>query len=203
MGPFSGISMNMNLAHQTQMFLGLFERETHPWLARLSKDVKTAIDIGAAHGEYTLFFLTKTNASHIYAFEPDLIMLSHLKNNLQLNPEADAERRLTVRTELVGSQNSHSATRLDTAVQNIVLPCFIKMDVDGAEADVLSGAAGINSLPDVRWLIETHSAELEAMCIDQLKRKGFQTRIIKNAWWRRILPEQRPIAHNRWLAAWK
>jgi len=201
-GPFRGIRMNLNLMHQTQIFLGLFERETHPWLMRLSKNISTAIDIGAAYGEYTLFFLRNTTASKVYALEPDETMLSHLKNNLELNPEANTSRLILSMTFL-GGPKENSAHCLDAFAERISLPCFIKMDVDGAEAEILSGATVINALPDVRWLIETHSAELERACVVQLERLGFKTKIVRNAWWRYIVPEQRPIAHNRWLVAWK
>jgi hypothetical protein len=199
-GPFRGIRMNLNLTHQTQIFLGLFERETHPWVRRLSENINTAIDIGAAHGEYTLFFLRNTTASQVYAFEPDATMLSHLKNNLELNPEANTGR-LILYAKFLGGPNS--AVCLDTLAERISLPCFIKMDVDGAEAEILSGATVINALPDIRWLIETHSTELERACVIQLECLGFKTKIVRNAWWRYIVPEQRPIAHNRWLVAWK
>jgi hypothetical protein len=77
------------------------------------------------------------------------------------------------------------------------------MDVDGAEWDIISSAASINMLPDVRWLIETHSRELEGKCATHLSDLGFKIKIVKNAWWRCIVPEQRPGAHNRWLVAWK
>jgi hypothetical protein len=40
-GPFRGIRMNLDLSYQTQIYLGLFERETHPWLKRLSKEITT------------------------------------------------------------------------------------------------------------------------------------------------------------------
>ena len=68
---YKGIAMKMCLRSNTQLYLGLFEKETHSALKRLSNTIDTAIDIGAADGEYTLFFLTKTSASRIYAFEPE------------------------------------------------------------------------------------------------------------------------------------
>lgn len=194
--------MNLNLAHQTQIYLGLFERETHPWIRRFSENINTAIDIGAAYGEYSLFFLRNTTASQVYAFEPDAAMRSHLKNNLELNPKVNT-RRFILSSEFLGGLNSKKAACLDTLAEHIALPCFIKMDVDGAEAEILSGATVINALPNVRWLIETHSVELERECMIELERFEFETKIVKNAWWRYFIPEQRPIAHNRWLVAWK
>ena len=45
-GPFRDIVMGLSLRSQTQVYLGLFEKEIHPWLNRLSKGIATAIDIG-------------------------------------------------------------------------------------------------------------------------------------------------------------
>jgi hypothetical protein len=201
-GPFRGIRMNLNLAHQTQLYLGLFERETHPWLKRLSKGITTGIDIGAADGEYTLFLLKHTRASKIYSFEPDPIMMSRLNSNLRLNHELELEH-LQMSTRFVGRSSSGDIVCLDSLAEDIRCPCLIKMDVDGAEAEILAGAGAIKAMPDIRWLIETHSEKLERSCVKSLQSAGFKTEIIRNAWWRAIMPEQRPIPHNRWLVAWK
>src|SRR5207253_6056803 len=53
-GPFRGLKMNLDLASQTQIYLGLFEREVYSRVGVLSAGIATAIDIGAAYGEYTL-----------------------------------------------------------------------------------------------------------------------------------------------------
>jgi hypothetical protein len=201
-GTFRGIRMHLNLANQMQVYLGLFERETYPWLKRLSKGIATGIDIGAADGEYTLFFLKKTSASKIYAFEPDPIRVSRIEKNLRLDRGLKLERVL-VSSKFVAAASSNNAVCLDSFAKTIQTPCFIKIDVDGAEAEILAGATLINTMRDIRWLIETHSKELECRCLDSLQSAGFKTEIISNAWWRAILPEQRPIPHNRWLAAWK
>jgi hypothetical protein len=201
-GPLKGITMNLSLRHQAQIYLGLFEKEIHPWLKRLSEGLGTAVDIGAAHGEYTLFFLMKTRAATVYAFEPDASCLPLLDENLRLNGMAESQR-LNISTKLVGDSEQQECMRLDSLASSVAIPCLIKMDVDGAEENILRGATALNSLPGIRWLIETHSKELEAACVKILSEAGFQTEIIRNASWRAIVPELRPIAHNRWLAAWK
>lgn len=38
-------------------------------------------------------------------------------------------------------------------------------------------------------IIETHSKALESGCIQFLEGLGYQTRIIKNVWYRMIIPE--------------
>jgi predicted RNA methylase len=201
-GPFKGITMALSLHHQSQIYLGLFEREVHTWLQRLTRGIRTAIDIGAASGEYTLFFLTRTDAERVWAFEPDPESLPLLKESLKLN-SLEQTSRLEVSTAMVGDCDGAGKATLDSLAGSIKLPCFIKMDVDGAEAEILRGAAKLNALDGVRWLIETHSKSLERECIEKLKEAGFETRIIRNAWWRVVIPELRPIEQNRWLAAWK
>jgi predicted RNA methylase len=201
-GPFQGITMELSLRDQTQIYLGLFEREIHGWLERLSSGIQTAIDIGADHGEYTLFFLMRTKATRVLAFEPNPESLPLLQENLKLNSVVEANR-LEISTAMVGDSDGASKVRLDSLVGSIQLPCFVKMDVDGAEAEILKGASLLNGLGGVRWLIETHSRDLERECVEQLKAAGFETRIIRNAWWRVLIPELRPVEQNRWLAAWK
>jgi hypothetical protein len=201
-GPFKGIEIDLSLQTQLQLYLGLFERETHSWLRRFSNGLVTAVDIGVSNGEYTLFFLMKTQARKIYAFEPDGSCLPVLRENLRLNG-VDHTERLDLSTKFVGDSDDQQSLRLDSLARSIQSPCFIKMDVDGAEESILRGAKTLNMLPNIRWLIETHSAALEASCIDVLTAAGFQTRVIRNAWWRIFIPELRPIKHNRWLAAWK
>lgn len=201
-GPFKGITMELSLQNEAQAYVGLFERETHPWLRRLSKSIKTAIDIGSANGEYALYFLMKTEAKSVNLFEPDASCLPVLQSNLALNGLQDT-KRLTISSKLVGDSDAEGQLRLDSLAASIDPPCLIKMDVDGAEVSVLRGAAKVNGLRGIRWLIETHSVENEIECVRILSDAGFQTRIIPNAWWRVVIPEYRPIPHNRWLAAWK
>ena len=201
-GPFKGITMNLSLRSQTQIYLGLFEKETHPWLDWLSKDIATALDIGAAHGEYTLYFLAKTKVTKVFAFEPDVSSFPYLQENLRLNALSQSDR-VEFCSKFLGASDAGEEIRLDSFAASVRTPCFIKMDVDGFEEQILKGAKAINALSDVRWLIETHSKKLESTCEEILTAAGFQTRIIPNAGWRFFIPEQRPIPHNRWLAAWK
>lgn len=204
-GPFKGLRMNLSLQHQAQLYLGLFERETYPWLERLSKGISTAIDIGAACGEYTVYFLKKTGATKVFAFEPDQVCSPALSANLKLNglgPSGPSER-LELSSKFLGASVNDREISLDSLASSIRSPCFVKVDVDGGEEHVLNGARTFNDLPGIRWLIETHSEPLEVACDKILQAAGFQTTIIPNARWRKIVPELRPTAHNRWLAAWK
>jgi FkbM family methyltransferase len=224
-GAFRGITLELSL-HNLQDYVGLQERETHRWISQLSKGIQTAIDIGAASGQYTLYFLAKT-AAKVYAFEPNTKMLGVLDRNLVVNG-LKGTKRLVISGDFLGALPTPSrssgeqllqdaglfpgwaevtdkvqVTQLDSMLDAIKTPCLIKMDVDGGEVSILRGAVRINSMPGVRWIIETHSLDLENGCIELLRGAGFQTRVIPNGWWRVFIPEQRPLPHNRWLAAWK
>ena len=192
--------MNLDLATSAQLYTGLFEREISPHLRRLSRGIATAIDVGAAFGEYTLFFLAKTQAVKVLAFEPEQALWPKLYANLALNG-LDEDPRLELFRLFLTNRTDHCSCALDSFVNLIHQPCLIKIDVDGGELDVLAGAAQLVQWPRVRWLIETHSPQLERECISYLQRAGYETQVVHNAWWRAIVPEQRPVEQNRWLFA--
>ena len=199
-GPFRGIRMDIDLAHQTQLYLGLFERETYKWLTGLSKGIKSAIDIGAANGEYTLYFLLRTPAKRIFSFEPDLAVRKQLLANLKLNHLQD-DPRLDLSPMCIGAENSGVMKTLDSLIASLSLPCLIKVDVDGGEMDVLRGGMDFLKLQGTRWILETHSTLLERECMRLMDSAGLETRIVPNAWWRCIVPELRVTDQNRWLVA--
>ncbi len=192
--------MDLDLSSQTQLYVGLFERELRSWVIDLSRDVRTAIDVGSAEGEYSLYFLARTGAKKVFAFEPADEARERFCRNLELSSLA-SDSRLVLSSDFVGRQTAEKTKTLDSLVESIVLPCIIKIDVDGPEGEILGGAQKLLGMGDVRWIIETHSAELERECVDILQRNGFETTIVSNAWWRTFVPEQRPLLHNRWLIA--
>lgn len=199
-GPFRGLRMELDLRGQTQVYLGLFEREVHPWVTDLSRGIRTAIDIGSAHGEYLLYYLHRTSAKTVLGFEPDPECRPALERNLALNG-VSRDPRLRIDHRFVSYKNRGDTVSLDSLVDQIQQPCLIKMDVDGEELNVLDGATRMLELPRVRWIVETHSPELESACIARFEAAGYETRIVPNAWWRAIIPEHRPGPQNRWLVA--
>jgi cbb3-type cytochrome oxidase subunit 3 len=190
--------MELDLHDQAQIYLGTHEREIHSWLERLSKGVGTAMDIGAADGEYTLYFLLKSQARIVIAYEPSKQARKQLARNLELNHCA-TDPRLMVLPHFVGSRDHGLERTVDSLLSRLQPPCLIKVDVDGGELEVLRGAPKTLASGNVCWIIETHSHQLERQCHDILARSGLATAIVDNAWWRLILPEMRPIPHNRWL----
>jgi hypothetical protein len=75
---------------------------------------------------------------------------------------------------------------------------LVKVDVEGAETWVLSGAARLLAGRRPHVIVETHSPELERECGDLLLRNGYRPRVVCG---RRFLRQDRDDAFNRWLVA--
>jgi Methyltransferase FkbM domain len=201
-GPNRGLLMYLDLRHDLQRQMGLYEQEISRYLRRYARGIKTAIDVGAGDGFYTLHFLSDASVRTVFAFEPSGEALARLTLNLEANGFKQ-DGRLVLSSQSVGSHCNGVTTTLEGLSELIKTPCLIKIDVEGAEADVLAGAGRILGFHHMRWLIETHSRVLEEACHHCLSRWGYDTVVVPNAWWRAMLPELRPIAHNRWLFAWR
>src|SRR4051812_20189563 len=81
-GPFRGLVIELDLQTQFQLWIGTFERELYPWILKLSRGIGSAIDVGAADGEYTLYFSKKTSARRVFSFEPLPQTMSRVRTNL-------------------------------------------------------------------------------------------------------------------------
>ena len=199
-GALKGLRMSLDLGCHTQVYLGLYERELHGWLRIFAGGAATTIDIGAADGAYCFYFLTRTAAHSVFAFEPDPRAAEQLRLNLRLNG-LERDDRLRLLEVRAGSGQTSETVALDSLFGDVQTPCLVKVDVEGSEVEVLSGARRLLGRGGVSWIIETHSAELERECIRQLTTIGLAVTVVTPAWWRFAVPESRPIPHNRWLVA--
>lgn len=201
MGILAGLTMQLDLTHQTQRWLGLQERELYGWIRRLSVGINTAVDVGANDGMYTLYFLAATCASRVLSFEPSAECLADLNENLTLNHFADD--RLKIVSKKVGSAIEDGWTTLDSCLTSIVPPCLVKVDIDGGEGEMFRGAQALLAQPGTRWIVEVHSKALEQECLHVLREAGYRTIVVPNAWWRHFVPELRPLELNHWLVAFR
>ena len=201
-GLYRGLTFDLDLDQESQVWLGLWERETHSFIRQAAKRCQWAVDVGAGHGELCVYLLSESDAEAVFAIEPQDAAREVLLTNLRLAAPADSER-IQVLSSLVGTAAKQTYATLDSLDVDRDKPGFIKIDVDGAECDVLDSGARLLSKADVCLLVETHSQELELGYIDRLDRLGYASTVIRNAWWRIFVPEERPIDHNRWLWAAK
>ncbi len=136
--------------------------------------VSAFIDIGAAYGFYTRYMLKR--ARKIIVVEPDprltpfLTELAKKHKHVELVPRPLAETRKKVRFFIsdvpISSSICHQVSRVAIDIQATTLDdiltyygitndLFIKLDVEGAELDVLAG--GKQALRRCKWiLVECH-----------------------------------------------
>lgn len=176
LGPGRGIVVILNRRHDLQREFGLYERELHHVYRRGIARGAVAYDVGAADGLEALMYAAL--GARVFAFEPNADAVGALRRNVALNPDLDV-------TVVAGRFEPGHAPA----------PDFVKIDVDGAELEVLHA---LSDLPST-IVIETHSPQLESACADALEVCGYTVQIVGPARWRRLYPEWRPIEFNRWL----
>ena len=195
-GLYRGVRLKIDFQTQSQFYLGLYEPETNRAIRSVLHRAKWIIDIGAGMGELSILF--KRLGATVVAVEPwasNYPIYENVRaNNFNLEEISFVEKYVGNKQEgyiaLDAIQVDHSSFG------------FIKIDVDGGELEVLR--SGIMLLANARpaLLVETHSIELEQDCIRFLHEFQYCCEIIKNAWWRRIIPDTgRMNQHNRWFFA--
>jgi hypothetical protein len=201
-GLLRGATFNVDTANGSMRLLGLVEVEVAGWTRRLTARAGIAVDVGANDGWYAAYYALQPNIRRVYAFEPDGCLHQALRRNLLLNGP-DVEGKCVGVTKFVGAIDDAKTCRLDTVLADEDQPMVIKIDVEGAELDVLKGAEQVLRRRSCGLVVETHAANLERDCRAFLQGLGYETQIVKNGWYRAIVPESRKILHNRWLVASK
>lgn len=202
-GLFAGLRLHLDLRQgELLVWAGLYEQETFADIRRLALGCRAVIDLGAAKGDLTAWALRLPGVTGVVAVEPQESERAQLQANLALNGLA-GDPRLRVHAGFAGAGQAPEWRTLDELAAGLTGPIFLKIDIDGPEAQVLDTGRRTLAEQDCRLLIETHSPEAEQGCLERLAALGYRTRIISPAWWRIILPEFRPIPHNRWLSAWR
>src|SRR5690242_2989824 len=82
-GIFRGLHLNIDFKSQAQVYLGLWEFETYPYIRRALNNAHWIIDAGAGFGELCILFRKK--CCQTIAIEPDEKSLSVLSANMALN----------------------------------------------------------------------------------------------------------------------
>ncbi|MBU4377281.1 MAG: FkbM family methyltransferase [Candidatus Omnitrophica bacterium] len=141
-------------------WLGSYEYQKQKLMAEYIKDGMVCYDIGAHVGFYTLLFSRFTGKNGmVFSFEPNPINLSHLLKHLEVNKirntkifQCGAWNKSGIKgLSLNSSESSFAKTdrkelhvpvfKIDELVsgQYIMPPDIVKIDVEGAELEVLEG----------------------------------------------------------------
>jgi hypothetical protein len=196
-GPLRGGRAVMNPRHSLRKALGLYEHELNDWLETALRRSNRVIDVGANDGYFTFgcaaAFRRWQKRSEIIAFEPDTEHFRSLSDSLRSQPRGLVEFRLI--HSFAGANETRDSKTLDS------LDCerqhtLIKIDVEGAEEDVLAGASSWlqasnyflievhheHFLESIPRLFSSHGLGLDQIDQRPLKLIGRETRDEQN-WW--------------------
>lgn len=186
----SGIVMRVDFTHQTRLYLGLYEIEIARHCKRLLRKSKSAFDIGANAGYYSLI-LAKHTGGQVVAVEPISENTSEMSANFGQN-----DYPITIAQALVGKKSEGEMVTLDQLSDDHFPPDFIKMDIEGGEVDALKGASRLIAEHRPHMVIEVHGEDLETRCREILNRHGYKiTRVSPRSWF----SETRIDQYNGWI----
>jgi hypothetical protein len=194
-----GITMQIDFAHQTLFFLGLYEVELNRHIRKLVRPGARCFDVGGDAG-YDALVLAKLTGAKVITLECEPSHLARLKENVALN--ATLTSLIEPRCAMVGEKTDRERGTL--ALDDLAygsdgfVPDFMKIDIEGAEFDALQGAERILRERKPSLIIETHALDIERRVQSLLEQKGYRCQIVNP---RRWLKDRRPIEHNRWLIA--
>jgi methyltransferase FkbM-like protein len=181
-------------------YVGTAERELSKYVRRHVKAGTVCFAVGGYDGYYALL-LARRSGAEVWCFEADPKRIERIRANLTLNPIA-ASKINVVDTYVAHESKEDSRTdTLDRLVYEagVSPPGFTIIDVEGAEATVLSGASRLLREHPPTLVVETHSERLSAECLALLHAAGYTAREVKR---RRFLRENRGNGHNEWIVAY-
>jgi hypothetical protein len=197
LGPLRGGRAVMNPRNSLRKVLGLYEHELNAWLEPALRLTNRVIDVGANDGYFTFgcaaAFRRWRKQSEIVAFEPDAEHFRSLSESLHSQRIELVEFKLI--QSFVGARETAETRTLDSLAGDRH-NTLIKIDVEGAEEDVLAGAMSWLRRSN-QFLIEVHKESfLESiprlfksygLTLDQIDQRplkliGRETRDEQN-WW--------------------
>ena len=176
-------------------WLGSYEFPKQALFVKTIQPGSVVFDIGAHVGYYTLLAAELVGQSgQVYAFEPLPRNLGYLRKHIQFNhyqnvrvlPVAvGAESGTGFFAEGSDSSTGHlngtaglsvPVIALDDLVakREILCPDYMKVDVEGAELQVLLGALSILQTRQPTIFLATHSRDLHQGCCELLGKLGYQ-----------------------------
>lgn len=154
-GPFRGARIVMNPRHSLRKILGLYEHELNPWLETALSRVEQVIDVGANDGYFTFGCMAalrrQGRAARILAFEPEERPARELRQSLA---QRENNAHVDIIQCFVGAAVQSGFTTLDALGPEWPRRnTLIKIDVEGAEPEVVNGAQ--------TWLHSSHAFVIE------------------------------------------
>lgn len=209
-GPAKGLVYPIDLPQDKNIWTGTYEPEFATELMSHVVKGSVCYDIGGYRGFFSGVMACR-GAEKVFVFEPfpdngtqirEMIRLNP-NHQIQLVPKAVSDSNDSVVFEVMpeASMGKLASSNFDSGgeeakdsitVEQIELdrfvyedgnppPGLIKIDVEGAEVNVLRGASRLLQEENASLLIEVHSPEIGAQCLELLEPFGYQVRILETA----------------------
>lgn len=174
-------------------WLGSYESTKQSAISSVVRPGMVCWDIGANAGFYTLLFAELVGSNgHVYSFEPAPLNVQHLARHVEMNAcsnvgifpcavgDVDGEVSFDLGPDAhMGKIDENGQLRVSCrkiatllSENQLLPPDVIKIDVEGAEADVLRGAEGLLDRRPIIFLA-THGAHVHQQCLKLLSEKGY------------------------------
>jgi predicted RNA methylase len=156
-GPFRGARVVMNPRTSLRKAFGLYEHELNNWLESALTRVDRVIDVGANDGYFTFgcaaAFRRRRAPADIVAYEPQPQHVAQLR--AAASAQTGGSLRLEIVQSMAGSAVADGVTTLDASTVTDRVNTLIKIDVEGAEIDVIAGAHSWLTASNL-FVIEVH-----------------------------------------------
>jgi FkbM family methyltransferase len=177
-GPLKGARVPIYPRNELSFISGLWEFWVQDALLEHVRPGDRVWDVGAYIGYFSLIMRLRAGHGRVYALEPDPMNRERLERMLRANGATDIQVLPCAAGSYNGEiglirQDGHPATSatdgagelsvpvttLDTLAERLGDPRLIKLDVEGAEAEILRAAPRL--VHEVRpiWLLELHGAD--------------------------------------------
>ena len=200
LGLYRGLVLSIDPRSEGMFFLGLYEAETNSWLKEAGAKARSLVDVGTGCGELAIWGLRQPKIERVLAYDASPQRWPVFEENLRLNGMTEDERLTAVADYFPADGDPQIVIGLMAALPE---PVLLKIDVDGGEAAILRHMQPVLKDKEMLIMIETHSQALDASCFEILSGCGYSPVRVAAAWWRRFVPERRPIDFNQWIVAAK
>jgi len=182
-------------------WLGSYEYEKRKLFEKVVEKGSIVFDIGAHVGYYSLLASALVGPKgKVFAFEPLPRNVSYLKRHIALNritnievleiAVSDNNGTMKFKEGDANSMGHLSETgpilvktnSLDALIskQRIPVPDYIKIDVEGAELEVLNGANSLLTNYHPTIFLSTHGRDIHQACCNYLTFSGYTFKLIDN-----------------------
>jgi hypothetical protein len=201
LGPFRGAVVRMNPRSSLRKVMGLYEHELNSWLNLALPRVSRVLDVGANDGYFTFgcaaAFRRLGVAAEILSFEGQARHVQELKDSAAMQPRGHV--RFQIVHAMVGREVGKGVTCLDACSASDRHHTLIKIDVEGAEVDVIQGASQWMDRTNL-FVIEVHKREYLDLLQHRFRAFGHPLIQVNQAPLRALGRETRD-ADNWWLVS--